>query len=418
MSDRTAPLDAVPELETRRENALDPVEGSIDGQSTGQSDGPADFGDQEPTRFAADVEYRGRAQGHDYLVRVRHRFLDSSFTLVLDGEEHDPKAEEKAARKTGATEKGARNEAEQSENAADDDDSAGSAAADDGLRFRLEESFAIVHCTVRRSDEDGTLQDAEVLSVRTAGLGGAGEVDVRNGLERTLLVPADDSPSAVRDRKRTAHPTRYALVAALIRAAGFLLPLLGLGALFSGLLDPVKEWAQARVRPVIEAITEFVDPVREWIAGVLRPVGEFLDALFAPVREFLAAIWSPFAQAWNWLTDLLFGWIPDLSLPFTVPGWVIDVAVPVLVVLAVFAVTFTSLRHRHEKLEATREASDSAWESDDGARTPVDQERERIDDAVREPAGAARERDGGSATSAGPQGVDGPAPSSSRSAPR
>ena len=57
---------------------------------------------------------------------------------------------------------------------------------------------------------------------------------------RTLLVPTPGSPSALRDEKRTAKPTRYALLAALPKAAGYLIPLLGIGALFSGLLDPVK----------------------------------------------------------------------------------------------------------------------------------------------------------------------------------
>ncbi|GAA1485482.1 hypothetical protein [Brachybacterium fresconis] len=376
MPDRPAPLDTDPVLDDHVEDAVEPSEGSIDGRSGDPAGDQAEetiaFGDREPTRFAADVEYRGRAQGHDYLVRVWHRFLDSTFTVALDGVEHDPKAEEKAVRRAGEENDGAKEAAQQAENAAieeradgdradsaaTDSDSTDSAAADDGLRFRLEESFTVVRCTVRRPDAEGKLADAEVLSVRTTGLGGAGEVDVRHGLERTLLVPADDSPSAVRDRKRTAHPTRYALLAALTRAAGLLLPLLGFGALFSGLLDPVKEWVGARIRPIIEAITEFFDPVREWIAGALRPIGEFLDALFAPVQDFLAAIWSPFAQAWNWLTDLLFGWIPDLSLPVDIPQWVVDVAVPALVVLVVFAVTFSSLRHRHDKLEATRQATD------------------------------------------------------------
>lgn len=473
MPDRTAPLDTAPVLDDHVEDAVEPSDGSVDGRSGGSAGDQAEdsiaFGEREPTRFAADVEYRGRAQGHDYLVRVRHRFLDSSFTVLLDGVEHDPKAEEKAARKAGAEnteqketaqkEAAQQGESTSTEDRADgvrtdsaaadgdhadgaeaggdhadgaeaDGDPADAAAAGDGLRFRLEESITVVHCTVRRPDAQGELADAEVLSVRTAGLGGAGEVDVRHGLERTLLVPADDSPSADRDRKRTAHPTRYALVAALTRAAGFLLPLLGFGALFSGLLDPVKEWVGAQVRPIIEAITEFFDPVREWIAGVLRPIEEFLDALFAPVREFFAVIWSPVAQAWSWLTDLLFGWIPDLSLPFDIPGWVVDVAVPVLVVAVVFAVTFSSLRHRHEKLQATREATDDAAQKPgDGPRTSVDQERAQIDDAAREPAdaaggsadaardaaGAARE---GDATPGGPRAADGPAAPSSGSAPR
>ena len=56
----------------------------------------AAFGEREPNRFGADVEYRGRAQGHEYVARVRHRLLDTSLLLEIDGVEHDPAAEEKA----------------------------------------------------------------------------------------------------------------------------------------------------------------------------------------------------------------------------------------------------------------------------------------------------------------------------------
>src|SRR5690625_5196608 len=61
-----------------------------------EEDVAAPFGSQEPTRVAADVSYRGRVGEHDYLVRVRHRLLDTSFTVEIDGVAHDPKAEEKA----------------------------------------------------------------------------------------------------------------------------------------------------------------------------------------------------------------------------------------------------------------------------------------------------------------------------------
>ncbi|MGO2820386.1 MAG: hypothetical protein ACTIA5_06280 [Brachybacterium tyrofermentans] len=386
------------------------------------------FGEQEPTWFASDVEYRGRADGHDYLVRVRHRLLDSSFTVVIDGVEHDPAAEEKA-RKAALTadqksaqedeKEAAAQEAERSaqqdageetgadvgpgsdaDARADADAGSGSDAGADALQFRLEESFTVVRCTVRRrvtdddedaderddaaderddaADGDGAqtgadgddgrgdedddrevpgFTDAEVISVHTAGLGGAGEVDVRHGLDKTLLVPAEDSPSAVRDEKRIAHPVRYAMLSALAKAAGFLIPLLGVGGLFSGLFDPVQEWVEARVRPVVDAISEATEPVRTWFGELVRPVVEFFDALFAPIRSAIAAVLRPIGEAWNWLTDLLFGWIPDFSLPFSVPEWVVDAALPVIVVLIAFLVTFGSLRHRREKLDATRAAT-------------------------------------------------------------
>src|SRR5690625_5864775 len=69
------------------------------------------------------------------------------------------------------------------------------------------------------------------------------------------------------------------LLAALSKAAAYRLPLLGLGALFSGILQPVREWVAERMGVVIEAIMGVVDPVLEWVDGLLRPIREFLDSL-------------------------------------------------------------------------------------------------------------------------------------------
>ena len=354
-----------------RADDVDPADAEAEGPSadadadadadaeTVADDEPAEegpFGAQEPTRFAADVEYSGRADGHDYVVRVQHRFLDSRFTVDIDGVEHDPVAEEKARKKAGKS--GDAEKVDQVDGADEDDRADADADADaDDLRFTIGDSFTYVRCTVRRRGEKGDFTDAETIVVSTAGFGGAGEVDVRHGLERTLLVPTPGSPSALRDEKRTAKPTRYALLAALPKAAGYLIPLLGIGALFSGLLDPVKAWVGERVRPVIAAIDAFVQPIKDWFDELLRPVREFLAALFAPIGEAIAAMLRPLQRAAAWLRELLFGWIPDLSLPFSVPGWVVDLAVPVIVVLVVFAVTFGRLRRRREKLAATRAAS-------------------------------------------------------------
>ncbi|WP_193119160.1 hypothetical protein [Brachybacterium tyrofermentans] len=418
--DETARAVVGPRSDVEEDAEEDSEENAEDEGTEGDVEKP--FGAQEPTRFASDVEYRGRADGHDYLVRVRHRLLDSSFTVVIDGVEHDPAAEEKARKaalkahqksaqedeKEAAAqeaERSAQQDAEEETGTdvdprseadaradADTDADSGSDAGSDALQFRLEESFTVVRCTVRRrvmddddaaderddaADGDGAqtgadgddgrgdeddrevpgFTDAEVISVHTAGLGGAGEVDVRHGLDKTLLVPAEDSPSAVRDEKRIAHPVRYAMLSALAKAAGFLIPLLGVGGLFSGLFDPVQEWVEARVRPVVDAISEATEPVRTWFGELVRPVVEFFDALFAPIRSAIAAVLRPIGEAWNWLTDLLFGWIPDFSLPFSVPEWVVDAALPVIVVLIAFLVTFGSLRHRREKLDATRAAT-------------------------------------------------------------
>lgn len=307
-----------------------------DGRTDAVQEDGVPFGEHPATRFAADVEYSGRAGEHDYLVRVRHRLADTSFTVVIDGIEHDPKAEEKA-----------RKDREKRE--ASDGDATDVDTTDGDLQFGLDEGFSTLRCTVRRRREDGEVKDCEVLTIRTAGLGGAGEVEVRHGFRTTLLVPTEGSPSALRDEKRTAHPTRYALIAALAKAAKFLIPLLGLGALFSGLLDPVKEWIEARIRPVVDAIVQATQPIRDWIGDVTRPVREFLDALLSPIQELIAAILRPIGEAVGWLLDLL----PDIGLPFSVPGWLVDVLVPVIVVVAVFTATHRALRTRREKLAET-----------------------------------------------------------------
>ena len=332
----------VDETADRSEGAADGRDGRTD---AAQEDVP--FGEHPATRFAADVEYSGRAGDHDYLVRVRHRLLDTSFTVVIDGVEHDPKAEEKARKD--------REKREASDGDAADEDATDGDATDDDLQFGLDEGFSTLRCTVRRRREDGEVKDCEVLTIRTAGLGGAGEVEVRHGFRTTLLVPTEGSPSALRDEKRTAHPTRYALIAALGKAAKFLIPLLGLGALFGGLLDPVKEWIEARIRPVVDAIVQATQPIRDWIGEVTRPVREFLDALLSPVRELIAAILRPIGEAVRWLLDLL----PDIGLPFSVPGWLVDVLVPVIVVIAVFSATHRTLRTRREKLAETTSGAGS-----------------------------------------------------------
>lgn len=323
------------------------------------------FGTAKPTRFGADVEYRGGVGSHDYLLRVRHRLLDTSFTVVVDGVEHDPVAEEKAHKAAGEEGEAASVESEGALAQADEEpelsgqdvvvpDAARTVrAGGDDLRFRTEDGFATLHCTIRRPRETGEYEDCEVITIRTAGLGGAGEVEIRHSFRTTVLIPAEGSPSALRDERRTAHPTRYALVAALTKGAKFLIPLLGLGALFSGLLDPVKQWVEQRIRPAVDAIVQATQPIRDWIEEVTRPVREFFDALLSPVRELIAAILRPIGEALRWLLGLL----PDIGLPFDVPGWLVDVLVPVLVVVAVFAATYSGLRKRREKLAETEAES-------------------------------------------------------------
>src|SRR5699024_8834691 len=120
------------------------------------------------SRFVADVDYSGRAGHHDYVVHARHRLLDTTFTVVIDGVEHDPKAEEKAWK--------AREKEEAAQGAAQDDGSGREGPADGGsdpgrqreddLRFTLEEGFTTLRCTVRRPREDGSHKEAEVITIR------------------------------------------------------------------------------------------------------------------------------------------------------------------------------------------------------------------------------------------------------------
>src|SRR5699024_595195 len=127
------------------------------------------------SRFAADVDYTGRAGHHDYVVRARHRLLDTTFTVVIDGVEHDPKAEEKARKAREKEEAGKvadRTDEDGHESPADDDAAGGEVAADcsatvgpadedepgsdrgsnpgrqgeDDLRFTLEDGFSTLRC--------------------------------------------------------------------------------------------------------------------------------------------------------------------------------------------------------------------------------------------------------------------------------
>ena len=333
------------------------------------------------SRFGADVDYRGRAGRHDYVVRARHRLLGTTFTVAIDGVEHDPKAEEKARKAREGTDTGPQagvdgaddsgvdgvegSEADGADvGAADGDDDAaaygdGDPRADgDDLSFTLQEGVTALRCTVRRPREDVGHKDAEVIALRTVGLGGAGEVEVRHGFQRTVLVPEQGSPSAARDAKRTAHPTRYALVAALTKSARYLLPLLGLGALFSGLLEPVEEWIEARLRPAVEAIVRATEPPREWIAQLLQPIRDLLAALLQPVRDLV-----------GWLLGLL----PDLELPFDVPGWLVDVLFAVIVVVVVFSATRRGLQERRTKLESTKATTKKVGSGEPGETADGDQ---------------------------------------------
>ncbi|MDO5662381.1 MAG: hypothetical protein Q4G40_06780 [Brachybacterium sp.] len=257
----------------------------------------------------ADVTYRGRAHGHDYEVQVRHRVLETRAVIIIDGVTHDPWEERSAAKV----------------------DDAAQVPTADGIAVRLEEEFSRIRCIVRRPTPEGRMRDAERIIVRTSGLGSAGEVDVtgEDALLGTHLTPETGSTSERRDARVTQHPVRYGLLAAAGASLRYLIPLLGIGALFSGLLRPVRE-----------ALRAILEPVLLGLAAVLRPIVAVYDAVMQPLRD-----------AVSWVLDLLFGWLPTLSLDLSLnlPPWV----VPVVVVLAVFVSTVVRIRRRRAQPEDT-----------------------------------------------------------------
>src|SRR5690606_21128 len=133
----------------------------------------------------------------------------------------------------------------------------------------------------------------------------------------------------------------------------------------------------------------FLAPIRDWISELTRPVREVVSALLGPVGEALA-----------WLRDLLLGWIPDLSLPFSIPAWVVDGAIPVIVVVSVFVVTFRQLRHRRARLERTGQASAAAARESAGDRGSTSVGADEPRDEAHEPARGADEGRGDSSSTA------------------
>lgn len=288
--------------------------------------------------------YRGTVGGHTYVVRARHGVMDTWATVIIDGVFHDPRRESKPRTETVSVGSGAREAA------------GGEVSGEaDGLAFSAEDYFMKVDYAVRRPDENGKLRIAERIRVSTAGLGGKGEVDVLGGAEGermggfypTPLVPEKGSASWHREQRKLAHPMRFALISAAFTAAKYLIPLLGIGALFSGLLRPLREWVESLIRPPVE-----------WIAELLRPVGEWIDAILEPIGRALA-----------WLRETLLGWIPELSfsLPFDVPDWVFDVGIPVAFVLLVFWMTLGRLKRRRSQLGASDDAPSAPDDEPGGA---------------------------------------------------
>jgi hypothetical protein len=339
--------DRVPGVGALEDDAADDATGSAadhdagddaaaDAAAVDDAGDDAKFGGHRATRFGADVHYEGRRDDHEYIAQVRHRFLDTDVVLLIDGVRHDPASEKALAKKDDA----------QDVNTAD------------GLALKLEEGMFRHTITVRRPTAQGRMKDSEKIVVRTTTLGGAGEVDVvrADELVGAPLVPAEGTSSAAREARKAAHPVRFGLIAAGAQAARFVVPLLGLGALFSGLLDPVKRWLSRRAEPVLTWLDESTRGIRTWIDEVTRPVRDAIDAVLDPIRRFV-----------GWLWNLLFGWIPDIHLGIDLPDWIVDYLVPVLVVVVVFLITVGTIRDRRARMERARRGEDPT-RPDDGER--------------------------------------------------
>lgn len=274
------------------------------------------FGEHVPSRWGADIRYTGTAGEHNYVVEVRHRLLDTSAEVLIDGVRHVPKQEKssaKAPKTDGVT-------------------------TDDGIAVRWSDGLSLSRMVVRRPTVDGTMKDRETIEIRTAGFGGSGEVDVRlsSGTRSLPLAPEKGSASEARESRKAEHPTRYAMIVAAVQAAKYLIPILGFGALFSGLLDPVKQ-----------AVARWIRPVTTWIGEVTRPVREVISAILEPIGAFF-----------RWLLGILFGWVPDFDLP--IPEWVFEFGVPILLVVLAFVTAAGRIRRRREKLAAASGGSTGA----------------------------------------------------------
>lgn len=243
----------------------------------------------EGSRVVATTSYTGSAFDHEYSVTAKHTPLKTTVTAVSIDDVEYP-----IGRRSSA---------------GSEDEPEVAVRASGWLKTRLK---------VHRRTEIGSMPPREG-HVTSSARGGAGEAEVRKGLDVVPLLPEVGSRSESRERRRAAHPERYALVSGLTTLARLLLPLLGLGALLAWLLEPIARWMKDHVWPWFE-------PIAEWLQAVLAPVGEFFD----------------------WLFNLLFGWIPDISLG--VPDWVTTtLRIGMLVLLAYFA-SRSNLKRRQKKM--------------------------------------------------------------------
>lgn len=268
------------------------------------------------SRFRTATTYSGRALGHDYKVTVRHSpWRTKVLALAIDDVEHIPVTD-------GADASSTTIESQNSGKADTDDEGSKHAevSASGWLNVRI---------TVKRPTVEGKLVDREVIYANTAALGGTGEVEVRSDLDVSPLLPEPGSRSEARDLKRTARPNTFALIAGLTTALRLIVPLLGLGALFAFITEPVKAWLSHHLSPIL-------DPIFAWLGQLLEPVGRILMAIGRLIGSVI---------------DFLFGWLPSFHLPFDVPDWVWTAARIALLMLVAFSVSRSNLRRRQKQLE-------------------------------------------------------------------
>lgn len=272
------------------------------------------------SRFSSTTTYAGHTRQHDYTITVRHSpWRTKVVALNIDGiEQLDIEPGPHPSDQTDAEISPAEFRT----------DSSGTEDAQPNVEIQLH-GWLTLRIVVRRPTVKGTMVDREEIHVSTAALGGAGEAEVRKGDKITPLLPESGSRSERRDVKRTAKPTAYALVAGLTTALRLCIPLLGLGALLSFLTEPVKAWLSRVFSPIL-------DPVFAWLGELFEPVGRLLGV----IGQFISGI-----------IDFLFGWMPEIHLPFDVPDWVWTVAKIALFALIAFSVNKSNLNRKKRQLE-------------------------------------------------------------------
>lgn len=278
-----------------------------------------------PSRSQVATTYSGHALGHDYLVTVRHApWRTKILALSIDDVEHIP-----------ATIDSDTASASIEADADADADGFDGTETDAGDEKPVEvgvSGWLAVRITVKRPNDEGELDDKEVIHVSTAALGGAGEVEVRSGLTIAPLLPEPGSRSEARDLKRSAKPNTFALIAGLTTAARLIVPLLGLGALFAFITEPIKKWLSRLLSPIL-------DPFFAWLGQLLEPVGRFLMVIVRFIGRVI---------------DFLFGWLPSLHLPFDIPDWVWTSARIALLAFVAYSVSRSNLKRRQKRLEEAK----------------------------------------------------------------